>query len=130
GGVAVGDALRFHPLRRIDHEERAITGRERAGHLVREVHVPGGIDHVELITLAVPRLVIEGDALGFDRDAALALEIHGIEHLRLHLPVGEPAAELNETVSEGGLAVIDVGNDGEITYEPHESEPSRYCRAR
>ena len=29
--------------------------------------------------------VVQADRMGLDGDAALALEVHGVEHLRLHL---------------------------------------------
>ena len=48
-----------------------------------------GIDQIELIALAILGLVLEGDALRLDGDAALALQIHRIEDLRLHLPVSQ-----------------------------------------
>jgi hypothetical protein len=53
-----------------------------------------------------------------DRDAALALEVHRIEDLRFHLSSLERAGQLEKSVSEGRLAVIDVGNDREIAYQP------------
>ena len=79
------------------------------------------IDHVELIALAVAGVVIQGDALCLDRDTAFALELHGVEHLLLHLAILQPAAQLDEAVGQRRLAVINVGDDGEVTYEPHES---------
>ena len=51
--VAVGDALRLDALRGIDDEQRALAGGQRARDFVREVHVPGRVDHVELVGLAV-----------------------------------------------------------------------------
>ena len=39
GGVAIRDALRLDALRGIDHEQRAIAGRQRARHFVGEVDV-------------------------------------------------------------------------------------------
>ena len=112
--VAVRDGLRFHALRGVDHQERAFAGRERPRDLVGEVDVAGRVDQVELVRLTVLRRVAQRHGLGLDGDAALALEIHRIEHLRLHLAVGEAAAELDDAVSERRLAVIDVGDDGEI----------------
>ena len=53
GGVAVGDALRLDALRGIDHQQRALAGRQRARHLVGEIHMPGRIDEIELVGLAV-----------------------------------------------------------------------------
>ena len=52
-GVAVGDALRLDALRGIDHQQRPFAGRQAARDLVGEVHVPRGIDQIELIALAV-----------------------------------------------------------------------------
>ena len=60
GRVAVGDALRLHALGGIHHQQRAIAGGERARHLVGEVHVPGGVDHVQLVALPVVRVVLAG----------------------------------------------------------------------
>ena len=60
------------------------------------------------------RLVHHADGVGLDGDAAFALEVHGVEDLGLHLARGDGAGELEEPVGEGGLAVIDVGDDGEV----------------
>ncbi len=119
GRVAVGDALRLDALGGIDHQQRALAGRQRAGHLVGEVHVPRRIDEIQLVLPSVARAVVEAHALGLDGDAALALQIHRIEHLVGHLAIAQPAANLDETVGERRLAVIDVGDDGEISYVIH-----------
>ena len=34
GGVAIGDALRLHALRRVDHQQRAVAGGQRARNFV------------------------------------------------------------------------------------------------
>jgi hypothetical protein len=52
-----------------------------------------------------------------DRDAALALEVHAVEDLRFHFARLERAGELEKTVREGGLPVIDVCNDREVADE-------------
>ena len=39
GGVAVRDALRLDTLRGIDHQQRAVAGRERARDFIGEVDV-------------------------------------------------------------------------------------------
>ncbi|GHD12566.1 hypothetical protein GCM10007052_13710 [Halioglobus japonicus] len=74
-----------------------------------------GINEIELVGLAIPGLVIQGDTLCLDRDTALALDIHGIEHLLLHLTIGQTTAGLDKAVSQRRFAVIDMGNDGEIS---------------
>merc|ERR1711965_1004631 len=74
----------------------------------------GRVDEVELVGLTVTGGVVERHALRLDGDAAFALQIHGIQHLLLELAVGQPAANLNEAVRQGGFAVINVRDDGEI----------------
>src|SRR5262245_55115751 len=49
-----------------------------------------------------------------DGDAALALEIHRVEHLRFHLAGLKRAGDLEKPVGERRFAVIDVRDDGEI----------------
>ncbi len=112
--VAIRHRLRFHALRGVDHQQRALARGKRARHFVGEIDVAGRVDQVELVHLPVLRRVAERDGLGLDGDAALALEIHRIQHLRLHLAVGQTAAELDDAVGERRLAVIDVSDDGEI----------------
>ena len=53
----------------------------RAGHLVREVDVARRVDEVQRVRLAVARLVEQAHGVGLDRDPALALEVHRVEHL-------------------------------------------------
>ncbi len=79
-----------------------------------------GVDEIELVTLPIFRVIQKCDALGLDGDAAFALQVHGVQNLCLHLPGVQPTAELDEPVSQRGFAVIDVRNDGEVTYKPHE----------
>jgi len=47
----------------------------------------------ELVHLAVVGLVVEADGVGFDGDAALALEVHRIEDLLHHLALGKGAGD-------------------------------------
>jgi hypothetical protein len=54
--------------------------------------------------------------VGLDGDAALAFEVHIVEQLLFHIAVGHGAGELQNAVSEGRFAVVDVGNYGEISY--------------
>src|SRR5690606_24875230 len=77
--VDIGKRLRLHPLRGVDHQQRALAGGERAGDLVGEVHVAGRVDEVQHVVLAVAGVIFEPDCVGLDGDAALALDIHGIE---------------------------------------------------
>src|SRR6476646_475623 len=72
------------------------------------------IDQVELVRHAVARRVAHPHGVQLDRDAALALEIHGVQELLPHLPLLDGPRGLDETVRKGRLAVIDVGYDAEV----------------
>ena len=76
--------------------------------------MPRRVDEVDLVVEPVARPVLQRDRLSLDRDAALALEVHRVEHLILHLARREPAAQLNESIGKRGLAVIDVRDDREV----------------
>ena len=78
--------------------------------LAAEVGVAGRVDDVDARPLPG-----DGGVLGEDGDAALALEV-----VRVHRAVGDhlAAAELprlaQEAVDQRGLAVVDVGDDGDV----------------
>ncbi len=74
------------------------------------------VDQVEYVILAVVVAVVEAHGLRLDGDAALALDIHVVEHLLLagHFARVEPAGQLNQAVGERRLAMVDMGNDGEV----------------
>ena len=52
--------------------------------------------------------------LQLDRDAALALEIHLVEELLLHLAHLHGLGQLQQTIGQRGLAMVDMGDDAEI----------------
>jgi hypothetical protein len=57
--------------------------------------------------------------LSLDCDAALALQVHGVQHLLLHFPVGQAAAQMNDAIGQGGFTMINMGDDGEISNMLH-----------
>src|SRR5215471_14692147 len=73
-----------------------------------------GVHQIEDVSVAVPGAVFETHGLCLDRDPALALELHIVEHLLAHLARVEPAASLDQPISEGRLAVVDMRDDREI----------------
>src|ERR1700732_3518999 len=76
--------------------------------------MPRSVDEIELVQLAGYRLETQRHALGFDGDAALALQIHGVEHLGLHLACIESTAFLDEAIGQCRFAVVNMSNDGKI----------------
>ena len=107
--VRVRERLRFDPLRSVDDEQRALARLQRAGHLVREVHVARRVDEVELVALPV-----HAHGLRLDRDPPLALELHRVEELLAHLPLRDGSGQLEDAVGERRLAVVDVRDDREV----------------
>ncbi len=112
--IDVGERLGFHALRGVHHQQRAFAGRQRARDFVGEVDVARRVHQVEDVALAVLRLVIEADGLRLDGDAALALDVHRIEHLLLHLARLQPARGLDQAVGQRRFAMVDMGDDGEV----------------
>ena len=83
--VSIGQRLRLHALRRVHHQQRAFAGLQAARDLVGKIHVPGRVDQVQLVRMPVAGRIIQAHGVGFDGDAALALQVHGVEHLLHHL---------------------------------------------
>ncbi len=114
GVVDVGERLRLDPLRGVHDQQRSFDGAHGAGDLVGEIDVAGGVDQVEDILLAVLGGVVDPHRLGLDRDAALAFDVHAVEHLLFHVAVGHGVGGLDQPVGERGFPVVDMGDDGEI----------------
>ena len=113
--ISVGQGLRLHALRGVHHQHGALTGRQRPGDLIVEVHVSRRVDEVQLIGLTILRLVIQLNGPGLDGDAPLPLQVHIVQQLICHLPLGYRAAGLQQPVRQRRLAVVDVGDNGKIT---------------
>ena len=77
--------------------------------------MPRGINQVQLIGLAVVRLVVERNGLRLDGDAALALDRIVVQHLRLHLALFQATTDLDEAIRQRRFTVIDMGDDAEVT---------------
>ena len=114
GERRVGNGLRLDALRGVDNEYRALTGCQRARDLIGKVHVARRIDQIELIRLTIVGVIGNADGIGLDRNAALALDIHGVEQLRLHVAFVDGMGELEDAVTDRGLAMVDMRNDREV----------------
>ena len=80
------------------------------------------IDQVQVVDLAITRLVLQCRGLRLDGDPALLLDVHRVEHLCFHLPVGQSPAALDDAVSKRGLAVVNVRNDRKISDVVHQRD--------
>src|SRR5690606_6392705 len=114
--VDIGQRLRLHALRGVDHQQRAFACGEAAADLVGEVDVAGRVHQIELVDLSVACLVVEAHGLSLDGDPAFALNIHIIKDLLAHFAVGQPAGGLDQAVGQGRLAMVDMRDDAEVAY--------------
>ena len=64
--------------------------------------------------MSVFRGVFNPHEVGFYGDAAFAFYVHSVKDLLLHIPCGDRACGLDETVGKGGFAVVYVRDDGEV----------------
>ena len=102
--------LRHGPLGGVDQHQRAVGHPQHALHFAAEIGVAGRVDDVDLHAL-----VGDGDVLGKDRDAALALQVVGVEDLLAdQLRFAVPPALAQHAIDQAGLAVVDVGDDGHV----------------
>src|SRR5262249_687900 len=76
--------------------------------------VAWSVNKVELVSLAILRRVHHADSVGLDGNSTLALQVHAVEHLGLHLARGQRPGELQQAVGERRLPVVDVRDDGEV----------------
>ncbi len=130
GLVDVGERLRLHPLRRIDHQQRPFDGAHGAADLVGKVDMAGRVDEVQQVLLAVERGVVEPDRVGLDGDAPLPLDIHGVEQLLLHVAGADGVGGLDQAIGQRGLAVVDMRHDGEVADMAERSHGRGYAAER
>ena len=103
--------LRHRALEGVDQDECTVGHLQGPLDLASEVGVAGRVDDVDL-----GRAVVDGDVLGQDGDAALALQVVGVEDpLSLELGGAELPRLAKHRVDQGGLAVVNVGNDGHVS---------------
>lgn len=74
----------------------------------------GSIDEVEIVFLTLVH-VLHLDGMALNGYSLLLLQVHVIEDLVLHIPVGKGLGEFQKTVGEGALAMVDMGDNAKIT---------------
>ncbi len=102
--------LRQRALRRVHEQQHRVDHVQAALDLTAEVGMAGRVDDVQAYAVVVDR-----GLLGEDRDPLLPLQV-----IRVHDPIDDDLVGPEGTglaqhrVDERGLAVIDVGDDGDI----------------
>ena len=102
--------LRQRAFGGVDQHQRAVHHVEDALDLAAEIGVARRIDDVDAGVLPLHR-----GGLGQNGDAALALQIVGIHRALDHALVFTVGAGLlQQAIDQRGLAVVDVGDDGDV----------------
>ncbi len=110
-GLAQHEAcLRHHAFGRIDQQQHALHHLQHALYLAAEIGVARRVHDVEF-----GFAVAHGGVFGQNGNAALAFERVGVHDARLDLlAFAEDTALFEHGVNERGLAVVDVGDDGNV----------------
>ncbi len=106
--------LGHDPLFGVHQQQAAINHAEDSLDFAAEVGVTWGVDDVDprLAGRAVPK---HRSGLGQDGDASLALLVVGIHRpFRVRFVGAEDPGLSQHLVDEGGFAMIDVGDDGDV----------------
>lgn len=102
--------LRHGAVLGVDHQQHGVDHRHHALHLAAEVGVTGGVDDVDVVAVPLDRGVLRQDG-----DATLFFLVVGVHHpLAFRFFAVEGAGQLQQLVHQGGLAMVDVGDDGDV----------------
>ena len=108
--------LRLRTVGGIDDQQHAVHHVHDTLDLAAEIGVAGSIDDIDVIIFPLKRGV-----LGANGDSFFALEIHRIHHAFLNLLIGAKGTGLSQqSIDERRLAVIDVGDNGDVANFIHE----------
>ena len=100
GKIDVCKRLRLDSLCCVHDKDRTVARRKGTAHFIIKVHMSGGIDQIENIFFSVLRLVHCAHRLRFDRDSPLALQLHVVQHLILHLALRQKTCLLDNAVCQ------------------------------
>ncbi len=107
--------LRHRAFHGVHQQQHAVDHRQHALHLAAEVRVTRGVDDVDVRAVVLDRAV-----LGQDGDTALFFDVVRVHHaLGDLLVLAERAGLAEELVDQRGLAVVNVGNDGDVAKRAH-----------
>ena len=103
--------LRHGAFRSVYQQDNAVDHLQDAFHFAAEVRMARSIHNVDL-GIAIG----DGGVLGQDGDATFPFQVTGVHHALYHrLVISVHTALLEHGVHQGGLAVVNVGDDGDIS---------------
>ena len=99
--ICIRKGLCFHTLCSIHDEERTFACIQRTRNFIRKVDVARCVDEVHLVFETIEGGVVHPHRGHFDCDAALALNIHFVKELSLHVTFIDGLGDFKETVCKG-----------------------------
>ena len=94
----------------VNQQQHGVNHRHYALNFTAEVGVAGGVDDVDVVAVPVDRGV-----LGENGNAALFFLVVAVHHaLVVELVTLKGAGLAQEFVYQGGLTMVNVGNDGDV----------------
>ncbi|MNQ85212.1 hypothetical protein D3C85_1003670 [compost metagenome] len=94
----------------VDQQQYGVDHRHYTLNLATEVGVAGGVDDVDVV--AVP---VDGGVFRQNGNTALFFLVVGVHHaLVVELVALQGAGLTQEFVYQGGLTMVNVGNDGDV----------------
>lgn len=108
--------LRQRALGGVDQQQHPVHHGQPALHLTAEVGVAWGVDDIDDGRRPVRMPAMHGRVLGQDRDALFLLQVPGVHEAldRVVTTVVQRARLPQHRVDQGGLPVVDVGDDGDV----------------
>src|SRR5258708_2336135 len=76
--------------------------------------MPRSVDQVQLVLFAIEGAIEHAHRLCLDRNPFFTLQIHLIERLLHQFTFGNGASELQQTISQRRLAMVDMRDNTEI----------------
>ncbi len=73
------------------------------------------IDKIQNILLTIFGFIGQGNGIAFNGDAAFPFDVHIVQHLILKISFIADTGKLDQTVGQGGLAVIYMGDNAEVS---------------
>ena len=112
--IGVGKGLGLDALGSIHHQNCPLAGCQGTGYLIVKVHMARGVDQIEAVLLTVPGTIAEPYRPCLDGNAPFTLDVHIVQQLLLHIPLRNRIGFFQDPVRQGGLAVVNVGDDTKI----------------
>src|SRR5580704_16044562 len=79
--------------------------------------MPRRINQIRAVFMSIRSVVMQPDTLSLNRNPALALQIHRVEHLRLHLPLRKRPSKLQQTVRKRRFPMVNMRDNAKISDE-------------